>query len=150
MHLPRNNVEKICADAIKIAKAVNYRNAGTLEFLVDKNGDYYFIEMNPRIQVEHTITEMTTGIDLVQTQILVAQGYRLDSPEINIKSQDDIKPKGFAIQCRVTTEDPANNFAPDTGKIDVYQTSSGFGIRLDGGNGFAGAEITPYYEQFVG
>ena len=141
--------QKICADAIKIAKAVNYRNAGTLEFLVDKNGDHYFIEMNPRIQVEHTITEMTTGIDLVQTQILVAQGYRLDSPEINIKSQDDIKPKGFAIQCRVTTEDPANNFAPDTGKIDVYQTSSGFGIRLDGGNGFAGAEITPYYDSLL-
>ncbi len=141
--------KNICADAIKIAKAVNYRNAGTLEFLVDKHGNHYFIEMNPRIQVEHTITEMTTGIDLVQTQILVAEGYRLDSPEINIKSQDDIKPKGFAIQCRVTTEDPANNFAPDTGRIDVYQTSSGFGIRLDGGNGFPGAEITPYYDSLL-
>ena len=84
--------------------------------------------MNPRIQVEHTITEMTTGIDLVQTQILVAEGYRLDSPEINIKSQDDIKPQGYAIQCRITTEDPANNFAPDTGKIAVYHTSSGFAV----------------------
>ena len=139
----------ICNDAIKLAKAVNYRNAGTLEFLVDKHGNHYFIEMNPRIQVEHTITEMTTGIDLVQTQILVAEGYRLDSPEINIKSQDDIKPQGYAIQCRITTEDPANNFAPDTGKIAVYHTSSGFGVRLDGGNGFAGATITPYYDSLL-
>lgn len=141
--------EAICSDAIKLAKAVNYRNAGTLEFLVDKTGNHYFIEMNPRIQVEHTVSEMVTGIDLVQSQILVAQGYRLDSEEINIKSQDDIKQNGFAIQCRVTTEDPANNFAPDTGKIDVYRTGSGFGVRLDGGNGFTGAVISPYYDSLL-
>ncbi len=147
--LPEELRQRICEDALKIARAVNYRNAGTLEFLVDKENNYYFIEMNPRIQVEHTITEMTTGIDLVQTQILVAQGYRLDSPEINIRSQEDIKPQGFAIQCRVTTEDPANNFAPDTGKIAVYRTGSGFGVRLDGGNGFSGAEITPYYDSLL-
>lgn len=141
--------QAICNDAIKIAKSVNYRNAGTLEFLVDKEGNHYFIEMNPRIQVEHTVTEMATGIDIVQSQILIAEGYRLDSEEINIKSQEDIKHTGYAIQCRVTTEDPANNFAPDTGKIDVYRTGSGFGIRLDGGNGFTGAEISPYYDSLL-
>ena len=94
--------QAICKDALKLAKSVNYRSAGTLEFLVDKEGNHYFIEMNPRIQVEHTITEMTTGIDIVQAQILIAEGYRLDSEEINIKSQEDIVPSGFAIQCRVT------------------------------------------------
>ncbi len=141
--------EAICQDALKLARAVTYRNAGTLEFLVDKSGNHYFIEMNPRIQVEHTVTEMVTGIDLVQAQILVAQGYSLDSEEINIKSQEDIKQSGYAIQCRVTTEDPANNFAPDTGKIDVYRTGSGFGIRLDGGNGFTGAVISPYYDSLL-
>ncbi|MFV0516861.1 MAG: pyruvate carboxylase [Aminipila sp.] len=141
--------EKICADALKIARAVNYRSAGTVEFLVDSNGQHYFIEMNPRIQVEHTVTEMVTGIDLVQAQILAAEGYALDSDKINIKNQDDIKPRGHAIQCRVTTEDPINGFAPDTGVIDFYRTGSGFGIRLDGGNGFAGANITPYYDSLL-
>ncbi len=141
--------EAICADALKIAKSVNYRSAGTLEFLVDMHGNHYFIEMNPRIQVEHTVTEMTTGIDIVQSQILIAEGRALASKEIGIYSQDDIKPRGYAIQCRVTTEDPSNNFAPDTGKIDVYRSGSGFGIRLDGGNGFAGAIISPYYDSLL-
>ncbi len=141
--------DAICQDALKVARAVNYRNAGTLEFLVDKSGKHYFIEMNPRIQVEHTVTEMVTGVDIVQAQILIAQNYKLDSDEINIKSQNDIKQNGFAIQCRVTTEDPANNFAPDTGKIDVYRTGSGFGIRLDGGNGFTGSVISPYYDSLL-
>jgi len=141
--------EEICNDALKIARSVNYRSAGTVEFLVDKKGNHYFIEMNPRIQVEHTITEMATGIDIVQSQILVAQGYGLDSDEINIKSQDSVEHRGFSIQCRVTTEDPANNFAPDTGKIDVYRTGSGFGIRLDGDNGFTGAVISPYYDSLL-
>ena len=139
----------ICSDALKIARSVSYRSAGTVEFLVDKNGNHYFIEMNPRIQVEHTVTEMVTGIDLVQSQILIAEGLRLDSDEINIKSQNDIKQNGYSIQCRVTTEDPANNFAPDTGKIDVYRTGSGFGIRLDGDNGFTGAVISPYYDSLL-
>lgn len=139
----------ICNDAVKLAKHVNYANAGTLEFLVDSTGSYYFIEMNPRIQVEHTVTEMITGIDLVQSQLLVAQGYELGSSEINIKSQDDIKINGYSIQCRITTEDPKNNFMPDTGKIDVYRTGSGFGIRLDGGNGFSGADITPFYDSLL-
>lgn len=141
--------EQICADALKIAGAVSYRNAGTCEFLVDKSGNHYFIEMNPRIQVEHTVTEMVTGIDIVQSQILIAQEYLLSSPEIGIPSQESIDIRGFAIQCRITTEDPSNNFAPDTGKIDIYRSGSGFGIRLDGGNGFTGAVISPYYDSLL-
>lgn len=141
--------QAMCNDAIKISKEVGYRNAGTIEFLVDIHGNHYFIEMNPRVQVEHTITEMVTGIDIVQTQILVAEGYSLDSDEIGIKSQDSIVSRGYAIQCRVTTEDPSNNFAPDTGKIDTYRTGSGFGVRLDGGNGYAGAVISPYYDSLL-
>lgn len=105
--------------------------------------------MNTRVQVEHTITEMITGIDIIKSQILIAEGYALDSQEINILSQDSIEIRGYSIQCRVTTEDPMNNFAPDTGKIDVYQTGSGFGIRLDGGNAFAGAVISPYYDSLL-
>ena len=141
--------KEICDDALKIAKSVGYRSAGTLEFLLDAHGNHYFIEMNPRIQVEHTISELITGIDIVQSQILIAEGFSLDSDEIGIKSQDQIEKRGFAIQCRVTTEDPANNFAPDTGKIDVYRTSAGFGVRLDGGNGFSGAVISPYYDSLL-
>ncbi|WP_291636322.1 pyruvate carboxylase [Clostridium sp.] len=140
---------EICNDALKIAKSVNYRSAGTLEFLVDTHGDHYFIEMNPRIQVEHTVTEMVTGIDIVQSQILIAEDYALDSEKIGIYSQEDVKVRGYSIQCRITTEDPSNNFAPDTGKIEEYRTGSGFGIRLDGGNGFAGAVISPYYDSLL-
>ncbi len=141
--------EAICKDALRIAGQVGYRSAGTVEFLVDKNGDHYFIEMNPRIQVEHTVTEMVTGYDIVQSQILIAEGYPLASEEIGIYKQEDISPRGFAIQCRVTTEDPASNFAPDTGRLDMYRTSSGFGIRLDGGNGFTGSVIGPYYDSLL-
>ncbi len=140
---------EICNDALKIAKSVNYRSAGTLEFLVDTHGNHYFIEMNPRIQVEHTVTEMVTGIDIVESQILIAEDYALDSPEIGINSQEDVVIRGYSIQCRITTEDPSNNFAPDTGKIEEYRTGSGFGIRLDGGNGFAGAIISPYYDSLL-
>lgn len=139
----------ICNDALKIAKAVNYSNAGTVEFLVDAYENHYFIEMNPRIQVEHTVTEMVTGIDIVQSQILIAQGHPLNSPEVGISSQSDIKTMGYAIQCRITTEDPANQFAPDTGRIDAYRSGSGFGIRLDGGNSFTGAQISPYYDSLL-
>lgn len=141
--------QSICNDALKIAGAVNYRSAGTVEFLVDKDGNHYFIEMNPRIQVEHTVSEMTTSIDIVQSQILIAEGYALDSDEVDIKGQDAVQPRGWAIQCRVTTEDPINNFAPDTGQIKVYKSSSGFGIRLDGGNGFTGSVISPYYDSLL-
>lgn len=141
--------ENLCNDALKIANYVGYISAGTLEFLVDDDGSYYFIEMNPRIQVEHTVTEMITGIDIVQCQILIAQGYSLNSEEVNIKSQEDIQVKGYSIQCRITTEDPKNNFMPDTGKIQVYRTGSGNGIRLDGGNGFTGSNISPYYDSLL-
>ena len=130
-------------DAVKIAKYVGYVNAGTLEFLVDRDGNHYFIEMNPRIQVEHTVTEMVTGIDLVRSQILIAEGRPLSDPDIGIPSQDAVHLNGYAIQCRVTTEDPTNNFAPDTGKLTTYRSGGGFGIRLDAGNAFTGAEILP-------
>ena len=136
-------------DAIKISKAVGFVNAGTLEFLVDSKGNHYFIEMNPRIQVEHTVTEMVTGIDLVRSQILIAEGRPLSDPAIGISSQADVTTRGYSIQCRVTTEDPANNFAPDTGKITAYRTSGGFGIRLDAGNTYVGAEISPYYDSLL-
>ena len=139
----------LCADAVKIAKHVGYVNAGTLEFLVDKDGHHYFIEMNPRIQVEHTVTEMITGIDLVRSQILIAEGRPLNDPLIGITSQDTIRHDGYAIQCRVTTEDPANNFAPDTGKITAYRSAGGFGVRLDGGNAYTGAVISPYYDSLL-
>ncbi|MDD2620990.1 MAG: biotin carboxylase N-terminal domain-containing protein, partial [Syntrophomonadaceae bacterium] len=141
--------QQMCTDAVKIAQSVNYRSAGTVEFLLDNQGNHYFIEMNPRIQVEHTITEMVTGIDIVQSQILIAQGYKLNSKQIGIPRQNSVKSRGYAIQCRVTTEDPTNSFAPDTGKIDVYRTGSGFGIRLDGGNGYTGSIISPYYDSLL-
>lgn len=141
--------QAICNDAVKLAKSMNYRGAGTAEFLLDKQGNHYFIEMNTRIQVEHTVTELVTGVDLVQAQIRVAEGYALDSEAIAIKSQDDITLNGYAIQCRVTTEDPANNFAPDTGTISMYRSSAGYGIRLDGGNGFTGSVISPYYDSLL-
>ena len=139
----------ICEDALKIARFVNYRSAGTVEFLLDKNGNHYFIEMNPRIQVEHTVTEMVTGLDIVQAQILIAEGYPLNSDEIGIRSQKDIVMRGNAIQCRITTEDPANGFAPDTGTIELYRSASGYGIRLDGGNGFTGSVVSPYYDSLL-
>ncbi len=141
--------QKILSDSVKLAKYVNYISAGTMEFLVDQSGNYYFIEMNPRIQVEHTVTEMITGVDIVQSQILIAMGHPLNSSEININSQEDISIRGYSIQCRITTENPTANFMPDTGKISVYRSASGFGIRLDGGNGFTGSEISPYYDSLL-
>ena len=136
-------------DAVKIAKHVGYVNAGTLEFLVDREGNHYFIEMNPRIQVEHTVTEMVTGIDLVRTQILIAEGRPLSDPEIGLPDQKSVIHSGYALQCRVTTEDPTNNFAPDTGKITAYRSTGGFGVRLDGGNAYSGAVISPYYDSLL-
>ncbi|MCH4890731.1 pyruvate carboxylase [Acidaminobacter sp. JC074] len=148
LNLPGDVRKALCDDAIKIGRAVNYKNAGTVEFLVDKNNKHYFIEMNPRIQVEHTVTEMVTGIDLVQSQIMIAEGHALDSEVLNIK-QSNIEVRGYAIQCRITTEDPHNDFMPDTGQMNVYRTGSGFGIRLDGGNGFTGSIISPYYDSLL-
>jgi pyruvate carboxylase len=139
---------QICEAAVKLMKNVEYLNAGTVEFLVSKN-DFYFIEVNPRVQVEHTVTEMVTGIDIVQTQILVSEGHELHGPIIGVPAQEEIMLYGFAIQSRVTTEDPLNNFMPDTGKIMAYRSGGGFGVRLDAGNGFQGAVITPYYDSLL-
>jgi len=139
---------RICEAAVQLMKNVSYINAGTVEFLV-AGEDFYFIEVNPRIQVEHTITEMITGIDIVHTQIKVAAGYALHSEEIHLPKQEEMPMIGYAIQARVTTEDPANNFMPDTGKLMVYRSSGGFGVRLDAGNGFQGAVVTPYYDSLL-
>ncbi|KAJ1727938.1 pyruvate carboxylase [Coemansia biformis] len=137
--------DAILADAIKIAHHVNYRNAGTAEFLVDTRG-HYFIEINPRIQVEHTVTEEVTGLDLISLQLHIAAGWTL--PDLHI-DQDRIQIRGFAIQCRVTTEDPAQGFQPDIGKIEVYRSPGGNGVRLDGGSGFTGSIITPHYDSLL-
>ncbi len=139
LSLTQTQRTELCTAALKIAGHVKYRNAGTIEFLVDQEGKHYFIEMNPRIQVEHTVTEMITGRNLVQNQILVACGHKLSDPEINIPSQSAIDMRGYAIQCRITTEDPANNFAPDFGTLTTYRSAAGCGIRLDAGNAFTGA-----------
>ncbi len=147
--VPEEVRNAILEDAVKITKHVGYTNAGTLEFLVDKSGSHYFIEMNPRIQVEHTVTEMVTGIDLVRAQILIAEGRELSDPLIGISCQEDVRQNGYAIQCRVTTEDPSNNFAPDTGRITGYRVSGGFGIRLDEATAGAGAVISPYYDSLL-
>lgn len=144
--LPVDVRDQILNDAVRLAQSVNYRNAGTAEFLVDQQNRHYFIEINPRIQVEHTITEEITGIDIVAAQIRIAAGATLKQLGL---TQDRISIRGFAIQCRITTEDPANGFAPDTGKIEVYRSAGGNGVRLDGGNGFAGAIITPFYDSML-
>ncbi|KAJ5778238.1 Pyruvate carboxylase [Penicillium odoratum] len=144
--LPVDVRDKILGDAVRLAKSVKYRNAGTAEFLVDQMNRHYFIEINPRIQVEHTITEEITGIDLVAAQIQIAAGATLEQLGL---TQDRISTRGFAIQCRITTEDPAKGFSPDTGKIEVYRSAGGNGVRLDGGNGFAGAIITPHYDSML-
>lgn len=138
--------EAILNDAIKLAKSVGYRNAGTAEFLVDEQNRHYFIEINPRIQVEHTITEEITGIDIVAAQIQIAAGALL--PQLGL-TQQRIRQRGYAIQCRITTEDPEKGFQPDTGKIEVYRSSGGNGVRLDGGAGYAGAVITPHYDSLL-
>ena len=147
--VPEETREKLRADAVKIAKSVGYVSAGTVEFLVDAYGNHYFIEMNPRIQVEHTVTEMVTGIDLVRAQILIAEGYPLSCPDIGLTRQEDLHINGYAIQCRVTTEDPQNNFAPDNGRITMYRSGGGFGVRLDGGNAATGTIISPYYDSLL-
>lgn len=146
--LPDELREQICESALKLMRNVQYVNAGTVEFLVTGN-EFFFIEVNPRVQVEHTITEMITGVDIVQTQIMVAEGHALHSKKIGIPAQEDIRTHGYAIQSRVTTEDPLNNFMPDTGKIMAYRSGGGFGVRLDAGNGFQGAVISPYYDSLL-
>jgi pyruvate carboxylase len=134
---------------IAIARHVGYSNAGTVEFLVDEQENIYFIEVNPRIQVEHTVTEQITGIDLVRSQIQVARGYRLADREVGIASQDDIQCRGFAIQCRITTEDPENGFQPDYGTLIAYRSPAGFGIRLDVGAAYTGARVSPFFDSML-
>ncbi len=138
--------DRMCADAVRFAREIGYKNAGTVEFLLDPHGRYVFIEMNPRIQVEHTVTEEVTSVDLVQSQMLIAAGATLADLGL---TQDVVHPRGFALQCRITTEDPANGFRPDTGKITTYRSPGGPGVRLDGGTTYAGAEISPHFDSML-
>ena len=135
--------------AVKICKAVNYNNIGTVEFLVDEDGSIYFIEVNPRVQVEHTVTEVVTGVDLIKTQLYIADNYKLSDEEINLPDQASASINGFAVQCRITTEDPKNDFKPDYGTITTYRSASGFGIRLDAGSVYQGVKISPFFDSML-
>lgn len=148
--LPEDTRKELCAAAVRIAKTVRYENAGTVEFLYDLDtNEWFFIEMNPRIQVEHTVTEVITGIDIVRSQILISQGKKLTDPELGLPSQENVPRNGYAMQARITTEDPEKNFAPDYGKIVNYRSAAGFGIRLDGAMGDTGSVITPFYDSLL-
>jgi len=138
--------ERICGDAVRFARTIGYQNAGTVEFLVDREGRHVFIEMNPRIQVEHTVTEEVTDVDLVQSQMRIAAGETLT--DLGLR-QDAIQLRGAALQCRITTEDPANNFRPDTGRITTYRSPGGAGIRLDGGTTYTGAEVSAHFDSML-
>ena len=142
--------DTLCEAAVRLARGVGYVNAGTVEFLMDADtGAFYFIEVNPRIQVEHTVTEEVTGVDLVKAQIRVAEGARIGDLTAGLPAQGDIELDGYAIQCRITTEDPENQFVPDHGRITAYRGATGFGIRLDGGTAYSGAHITPHYDSLL-
>jgi pyruvate carboxylase len=148
--LPNRVRQELADAAVALARAANYYNAGTVEFLVDVDTfEWFFIEVNPRVQVEHTVTEVVTGIDIVRTQIQVAQGLSLHGQEIGLPAQSEIPLHGTALQCRVTTEDPANNFVPDYGRIHTYRSPAGFGIRLDGASAYGGAVISPFYDSLL-
>lgn len=143
-------IDRLCDAAVRIAEEVNYTHAGTVEFLVDvESGEWFFIEMNPRIQVEHTVTEEITAIDIVRSQILIAQGHKLHEEPLALPPQNQVEKSGFAIQCRITTEDPESNFTPDFGRILTYRSAGGFGVRLDGALGVSGAVITPFYDSML-
>jgi pyruvate carboxylase len=148
-NLPEETRNAIYEYALRLAHKVNYNNVGTVEFLVDRGNNIYFIEVNPRIQVEHTVTEEVTGIDIVRSQILIAQGHKLADPEIFLKGQEDVKLNGFAVQCRITTEDPENNFTPDYGTVIAYRNAGGFGIRLDEGSTYSGVKISPFFDSML-
>jgi len=149
-NLPASVRGELCEAALRIGRKAHYRNAGTVEFLYDVDANkWYFIEVNPRIQVEHTVTEMVTGIDLVQSQIRIAQGCALHDAPLSLPKQENMPLYGSALQCRVTTEDPEKNFAPDYGKISTYRSPAGFGIRLDGGTAYAGALLAAYYDSLL-
>ena len=150
MNLDPEIRQRLLDAALAVGRAVRLNNASTVEFLLDVDtGAFYFIEVNPRIQVEHTVTEEITGFDLVKSQILIAQGLPLTDPEIGLGDQSRVATHGFALQCRVTTEDPANRFIPDYGRLTHYRSASGMGIRLDAGTAFTGAVITPYYDSLL-
>ena len=141
---------ELCEAAVHLGNSIRYDSAGTVEFLYDMDTrKWYFIEMNPRIQVEHTVTEVVTGVDVVRAQILIAQGASLFGPEVDMPPQADIPRMGYAIQCRITTEDPENKFTPDYGRILTYRSAAGYGVRLDGGMGDAGSVITPFYDSLL-
>ncbi len=141
---------ELCDAAARVAKEIGYDNAGTVEFLLDlDSNEWFFIEMNPRIQVEHTVTEVITGIDIVRSQILIAQGASLFGEEVGLPPQAEVPRNGFAVQARITTEDPENKFMPDYGRIVAYRSAAGFGVRLDGGMGDAGSVITPFYDSLL-
>ena len=142
--------QELAAHSLKIAAATNYIGAGTVEYLMDvDSGKFYFIEVNPRIQVEHTVTEEVTGIDIVKAQIHILDGFAIGTPESGVPKQEDIRLNGHALQCRITTEDPEQNFIPDYGRITAYRGATGFGIRLDGGTAYSGAVITRYYDPLL-
>jgi len=147
--LKKATLEQLYSYATNIAKAVNYDNLGTVEFLVDETEQIYFIEVNPRIQVEHTVTEMITGVDLIKTQLYIASGYKLSDKEVGLGDQNSIPKNGFAIQCRITTEDPANGFKPDYGTLVTYRNAAGFGVRLDEGSTYPGMKISPFFDSML-
>ena len=147
--LKQETLDKLYEYALKLGKEVNYNNVGTVEFLVDKDENIYFIEVNPRVQVEHTITEQVTGVDIVRSQILIAKGHKLSDDNILLLSQESIKTNGFAIQCRITTEDPSNGFKPDYGTIIAYRNAGGFGVRLDEGNTYPGVKVSPFFDSML-
>lgn len=149
-YLSQAQRQELADYSLKIAKATNYIGAGTVEYLMDADtGKFYFIEVNPRIQVEHTVTEVVTGIDIVKAQIHILDGFAIGTPESGVPRQEDIRLNGHALQCRITTEDPEHNFIPDYGRITAYRSASGFGIRLDGGTSYSGAIITRYYDPLL-
>ena len=149
-HLDPAVRDALCNSAVKLAEHAGYLNAGTVEFLLDADtNEFFFIEVNPRVQVEHTVTEVITGIDIVRSQILIAQGESLHGEKIDIPKQSDVPRRGFALQCRVTTEDPENKFIPDYGRITNFRSPAGFGVRLDGGTAYSGATITPFYDSLL-
>ena len=140
----------LCDSAVNLVKGIGYDNAGTVEYLVDMDtNEWFFIEMNPRIQVEHTVTEEITNIDIVRSQILIAQGHPMDAEELTLPAQEDVPRNGYAVQCRITTEDPEQDFRPDIGQIITYRSASGFGVRLDGGLGTTGSIVTPFYDSLL-
>lgn len=147
--LPQKTKNSLYKYALDICKAVDYNNIGTVEFLVDDDGSIYFIEVNPRIQVEHTVTEMITNIDLVKAQLFIAGGFKLSDTQIKIPNQESVQVTGYALQCRITTEDPSNDFKPDYGVVTTYRSASGFGIRLDAGSIYQGVKISPFFDSML-